>query len=797
MVDRYWVNGSGTWDTSTTTNWSATNGGTGGASAPTSTDNVFITSLSGSPTITIGGLSGNCLNLTTTGATCTFTSTGALQVYGNFTLSATTTWNATGTLTFTSSTTFTSPVSLSANISIAGSFTLASSLTTTGRITHISGIFNTNNFAINCQGYSITTGVSKTLNLGTSTVTINTTTDTAASWNMTASAPVISSLTLSATSSTINITSTVATNTGSGGFIGAGFAYGTVSVTHNGSQNSFLISGTNTYTNLTLKTTTGGRGMTISGSHTISGTFTCSGVATNNRFALISSPIYTTIPISAGTTSLTYVDFRDITASGTATWTGTSLGNAGGNTGITFTAAKTVYWNNSTSTTLFNASNAWATSSGGATSANNYPLPQDTIIFSNTGTSNGMIISSSGTIGASYVYMPSTITATGLTNTLTLPGYIFGNTTFTNCGTIDLTSAVTYNLRTSQIINGTGRPNIPTGTTVTISNATTAFAQLGASISLASQPINLFSGGFDLNGFNCSIGTGQFQFANSGTASATLSLGTGVLTCNTFSSPIANTRVINFGTGNITTTGSGTAWSTADATTLTYTGTPTVNISNNSATATTISAGSTVGGETTALNFNITTGTYALTITTSSDIRSLNFTGFTGTWAPGSTTCTFYGSLTLVSGMTFNRGTQPWTFANTSGTATITTAGKTIYGIIQNGAGGTVAFAGVTTINNTYTFSNGTLQLPASTTTTIGTFATSGTTLKYLVSSTSGTQATISSANNVTATYLSIKDSSATGGGIFNATAITNINAGNNIGWLGMAAASSNYFLIF
>lgn len=42
MANRYWVGGSGQWNASNTTNWSATSGGSGGASVPTSGDNVFF-----------------------------------------------------------------------------------------------------------------------------------------------------------------------------------------------------------------------------------------------------------------------------------------------------------------------------------------------------------------------------------------------------------------------------------------------------------------------------------------------------------------------------------------------------------------------------------------------------------------------------------------------------------------------------------------------------------------------------------------------------------------------------------
>ena len=106
MADRYWVGGSGTWDSSSTTNWSATSGGSGGASVPTGSDSVFVDANSGSPTITLSGaIVGFRLN--TTGATCTFTGTGTLSLgttYGvsatySIIFSTTTTWNATGLLT--------------------------------------------------------------------------------------------------------------------------------------------------------------------------------------------------------------------------------------------------------------------------------------------------------------------------------------------------------------------------------------------------------------------------------------------------------------------------------------------------------------------------------------------------------------------------------------------------------------------------------------------------------------------------------------------------------------------------
>lgn len=53
MANRYWVGGTGTWDTTTTTNWAATSGGAGGASVPVAVDAVFFDANSGGGTVTL------------------------------------------------------------------------------------------------------------------------------------------------------------------------------------------------------------------------------------------------------------------------------------------------------------------------------------------------------------------------------------------------------------------------------------------------------------------------------------------------------------------------------------------------------------------------------------------------------------------------------------------------------------------------------------------------------------------------------------------------------------------------
>ena len=50
---RFWVGGAGNWDAATTTHWSLTSGGPGGASVPTSSNDVVFDANSGSGTITV------------------------------------------------------------------------------------------------------------------------------------------------------------------------------------------------------------------------------------------------------------------------------------------------------------------------------------------------------------------------------------------------------------------------------------------------------------------------------------------------------------------------------------------------------------------------------------------------------------------------------------------------------------------------------------------------------------------------------------------------------------------------
>ena len=196
-------------------------------------------------------------------------------------------------------------------------------------------------------------------------------------------------------------------------------------------------------------------------------------------------------------------------------------------------------------------------------------------------------------------------------------------------------------------------------------------------------------------------------------------------------------------------------------------------------------------GENGVISIHVTAGTGTFTIGTGSAgiLQNLNFTGFSGTLAPSAanSSWTIYGNLTLSSTMTMPAMAGSLVMSATS-TKTITVSTKTIdQPIIFNGIGGAWQFQDALTQGSTraFTITNGTVQLKAGVTSTVGALATSGTNQKYLQSTLAGSQATLSQAGGtVNSIYLTIKDINATGGATWNAyTTNNNVDAGNNLGW--------------
>jgi hypothetical protein len=306
--------------------------------------------------------------------------------------------------------------------------------------------------------------------------------------------------------------------------------------------------------------------------------------------------------------------------------------------------------------------------------------------------------------------------------------------------------------------------------------------------------------------FNGVGGTWQLQDAltSGATRSCTLTNGTlnlngYTLTTGFFSSSNANTRTLAFGsTGKLVLSGSGgTIFSGSASTNQSVTGTsPLVQFTYSGGTGTrNIIMWPVPEAQSISVEF-LNSATDTVTIQgTLGGYRNIDFTSFNGIVNTANTPRCF-GNFTLGASVSSTLGTSTITFASTSGTKTITSNGKTIdFPIAFDGVGGTFACQDALTLGSTraLTMTNGTLQLKAGTTSTVGSFVTSGTTLKYLQSTTPGTQATISDASGTnTVDYLYIQDSNATGGATWNATDPTNVYVTNNTGWnFGTLAALS------
>lgn len=262
------------------------------------------------------------------------------------------------------------------------------------------------------------------------------------------------------------------------------------------------------------------------------------------------------------------------------------------------------------------------------------------------------------------------------------------------------------------------------------------------------------------------------------------------LTAGSFSSDNTNVRSIAFGSANIvlnSATAAVVAIDMANATNFTWTGTG--GFTRSAGSTTTFTFGATGGTASNAVNLSLTGGSSTLTFASGSDFNNLNFTGNSSAVLG---LAGIYGDLTLATGGTYTSFTATY-----FDSGTITSNGKTLSLFQVNGAGITVTCADALRVAGALNFAQGTLNLKNGVTSTVGSFVTLGTTLKYLGSSTPGSQATISdSSGTTTATYLSIQDSNATGGAVWNAFLTdNNVDAGNNSGWI--FGASGGSFLMF
>jgi hypothetical protein len=556
MANRYWVlGGSGIWNTADTNNWSTTPGGASGASTPTAVDDVFFDRAS-TYTVTITG--GLCRDITVSAGSVSFTMTTTMNISGSLSFTAgtvaswgtqTTTFNATttGKTINTGGTTLNGGVIFNG---VGGGWTLANTLTigNTSTLSFIAGTFSTSasNYNINCGSFSTTGSAVRNLSFNSSTIT----------YGVSTSGTIFTvinnaNLTFNAASATF-ATDQVAGAT----FAGGGYSYGTVSFTNSAPTGAYIITGVNTIGELRFSTrnTVGITNIVFGNNQTIT-TLTLNSTSTSiNRTFLRSDVIGTqrTLTVTTVTGGNDY-DFRDIALSGVSI-SPTRAGNCGNNSGITFPSAKTVYYRN-TGSNSWGTTSSWSATSGGAASAANFPLAQDTAVFpaatypasGSTTTINAAY--NIGTIDMSLRTVNSMTLATGANSPTIYGNWINGTALNNSTGTQTLTFAG----QTTQQITSASKSfsqsiliDSPNGS-VTLQDAFT-----GTSTTL--YLIRLNAGTFDANNFNVS-GPASINFGVliSGTLSKTLAIGSG-----TWTIAAGGTTSWNNTGSNLTVTGTGT-----------------------------------------------------------------------------------------------------------------------------------------------------------------------------------------------------------------------------------------------
>lgn len=689
----YWVGGTGNW--SDGTKWSASSGGSSVGGVPGPTNSVVFDSNSGTP-LNIGTAgTWYCNNITGTpnaqfGHSGSY---GTLNVYGSLDYAAGFGGYYTS-LVFLASSAKTialrsSSMSLVFN-NANGSWTFTADTGNFGfsgsGFSLLAGTLDTNGYAINNANISTSGTLARTLRFGSSTIYFG-------SLNI---------------ASTTNLTFDVGTSTLVGTFHSSSFK-GSGLTFNNVEFSSYFtnVTGANTFANLKVNATIA----FISANQTVTGTLTLAGTDAANRSRLMSATDGTQYTVTAGAASITNADFYGIVGAGTATWSGTSVGDMSLNSNITFSTPKTVYWSLAAGGD-WKSSIAWASTSGGIPAVANFPLPQDTAVFDNA----GLNASATVTFPFGQYGVMSKIDCSTRTNAMTL-SFNYTQYKWWFCGDITLGSGVTVSTSTyypvayflgSTSLTSAGKMwtspiTITTGATLatadgfTSSNSITNNGTFITGSTITQKP-----------------GSGQGNLVNNGTltlgANATvdyLALGASSVT-NFGLYKISIARGANpIFTGNKTQVATG-----SKVIDYIYSGSGIVGLATNNPT------------EANALSFNFTSGSYQLNL--SGSYNNLDFTGFSGSTDNTGATRTIYGNLTLSPTMTGFNDNGTTVFAATSGIKTITTNGKTIGSAVTfNGVGGTWQFSGnaLQAAANTTTLTNGTLDLNGNTY-TCGSFAT-------------------------------------------------------------------------
>lgn len=345
MPNRYWVGGSGTWDSSST-HWSTSSGGASGATPPSSVDSAIFDQ-AGTYTVTLGATAAlACLDWTVSAGTVTFAGTmtsGNFYIYGSIDLKAGTVCSfsipstqflirGSGSRTIkTNGTAFTGTTTLRfyCTSSTGLTFTLLDALTCYAVDLYT---LSTGSTELNLNGFTLTTSAvsspsafymnnNTTLNFGTGGILLIT--GNGATFNVAPGASI-----------TTTGTGTIRFNNNST-FYGQSKVFTGVTLSNGGSGTNISINGSNTFNGIEnaaqpcLFTFYPGTTTTITN-------FNVNGTAGNLVTLRSGSPgTQFSIAKASGTVTANYLSIKDSAATGGASWNANNSTDAGNNSGWT------------------------------------------------------------------------------------------------------------------------------------------------------------------------------------------------------------------------------------------------------------------------------------------------------------------------------------------------------------------------------------------------------------------------------------------------------------------------------
>jgi hypothetical protein len=308
IAPRYWVGGSGTWNTSSNTNWSLTSGGTGGVTVPNAECDVYFDQ-AGTYTVTCTGAL-VCKNLNVTSGSVTFFqgTSPTFAISGSMSLVAGTVWSATGAVTFNSTSTgetiTTNGTTISGAITIngvGGAWTLGSAWTSSSSITLTNGSFNASTYDVTCTTFSSSNSNARTLSLGSGTWTLS---GTGVPWNTNTN----TNLTFNKGTANIVLSDT---STSTRQFSGGGLTYNKLTIGGTTGTSTLIFTGSSTFSELASTKTVAHTIQFTGGTTTTVTTWSITGTS-GNVVTLNSSTATAYTLAKAGGGYLTGIDYLDV-----------------------------------------------------------------------------------------------------------------------------------------------------------------------------------------------------------------------------------------------------------------------------------------------------------------------------------------------------------------------------------------------------------------------------------------------------------------------------------------------------